>query len=135
MRNTHVEATLNHPFAAQVQLRHHARVNLEARGARFAAASFFVDLEDALRDVLPLLRLDSAAPPVLHLLSDDGDMVDDAAKVARTRRLFLCPHDHPGQIAIEARHTRSSFLRFARPDTRGRARAERFDGGQDRVAG
>mmetsp|Transcript_6027 Transcript_6027/g.19945 ORF Transcript_6027/g.19945 Transcript_6027/m.19945 type:complete len:490 (-) Transcript_6027:120-1589(-) len=64
-----------------VQLRHHARVNLEARGARFAAASFFVDLEDALRDVLPLLRLDTDAPPVLHLLSDDGDMVDDAAKV------------------------------------------------------
>ncbi|KAK7254797.1 hypothetical protein SO694_00132017 [Aureococcus anophagefferens] len=88
-----------------VQLRHHARVNLEARGARFAAASFFVDLEDALRDVLPLLRLDTDAPPVLHLLSDDGDMVDDAAKVAR------------------ARHTR------------GRARAERFDGGRDRVAG
>jgi len=81
-----------------VQLRHHARVNLEARGARFAAASFFVDLEDALRDVLPLLRLDTDAPPVLHLLSDDGDMVDDAAKVARARRLFFMSARPPGKL-------------------------------------
>lgn len=70
---------------AIAHIRHHARTNLVASGSKFAAASFFYDLEDALRDLMPLLELSHVAPgadAVVYLLTDDGDMVDDAALVS-----------------------------------------------------
>ena len=68
---------------ALLQVRHHARVETSG-GSHFASASFMVDLEDELRDLGPLVGLSGrklSETPVL-LLTDDGDMVEDARKVS-----------------------------------------------------
>ena len=113
-RNTQVEATLNHPFPAQVLADECATEDGDADATRFCGARFKLVVENSVGDAV-LYRAGRA-----YLAADDYASADfDAALDDRRKSLFPEPVYHlfdldedPGEATDLANATRAPALRL-----------------------